>query len=232
MLRTCVLLALAGSALAGYIGRGYGLGYGISHFGVQHGIGYSGLTGFAHSIGYAPVIASGYSLIPALPVTVPVATYAAAPVVAAAPAVTRVGRHPCRSNCHRFGYRSTSRSHWSRYSDQGGRDISRRTTCSCSCHSSCCSRPSGSSSPPHCPSCHHRHTRCTKLWLRHWCPRIRCRKPRLWSWTRRVWPELRLRSWHVLGLQRPSQEEEIVYLRSSCKYFHLAEDLRAAMALS
>ncbi|KAH8038634.1 hypothetical protein HPB51_002758 [Rhipicephalus microplus] len=117
-LRTCVLLALAGSALAGYIGRGYGLGYGISHFGVQHGIGYSGLTGFAHSIGYAPVIASGYSLIPALPVTVPVATYAAAPVVAAAPAVTRVAAIPAAPTAIASVAAAPVLGHCSRCSDQ------------------------------------------------------------------------------------------------------------------
>ncbi|XP_077557120.1 uncharacterized protein LOC144171867 [Haemaphysalis longicornis] len=59
----CLVLSLALCAEAGYIGAGYGLGYGISHFGVSRGIGYSTVTGFAHSIGHAQVY--GYSLAPA-----------------------------------------------------------------------------------------------------------------------------------------------------------------------
>lgn len=58
-----VVLSLTTGSFASYIGAGYGLGYGVSHFGVSRGIGYSTVTGFAHSIGYAPT--QGYSLIPA-----------------------------------------------------------------------------------------------------------------------------------------------------------------------
>ncbi|XP_077510722.1 uncharacterized protein LOC144121402 [Amblyomma americanum] len=91
---TCVLLSLAASAFAGYIGPSHGLGYGTSHFGVSRGIGYSTVTGFAHSIGYAEP--HGYSLLsrsPAHVATVPLVTAHAVPSVSSVvipPSVTTV----------------------------------------------------------------------------------------------------------------------------------------------
>ncbi|XP_077535200.1 uncharacterized protein LOC144147045 [Haemaphysalis longicornis] len=90
MIRTCIVLALATSALAGYtgypsygLGHGFGYGglgyagYGLSHYGLAHGVGYSGL-GLGY--GYAPAV--GY-LVATPAVSKTVSTYTAAPAVTA-----------------------------------------------------------------------------------------------------------------------------------------------------
>ncbi|KAH7951358.1 hypothetical protein HPB52_008215 [Rhipicephalus sanguineus] len=72
MIRACIVLALATSAFAGYTG-GFGYGLGLSHYGLAHGIGYSGLAVTTTTVHHAAPVATAVA-------TPAIASYHAAPV--------------------------------------------------------------------------------------------------------------------------------------------------------